>query len=110
MPENIVLFVHHRAFAPKKQQRILVVQHPYLIRGQQLPPGLLIVGGIAPTAPFCLAVGAGFDGFLAQQFRHIFVRLLLVPAQIQETVAVAHHALPLLFKQTFQLRQILQNN
>ena len=77
VPENIVLLIHHRALSSKKQQRILVVQPPHLVWGQQFPPGLLIVGRIAPAAPFCLAVGAGFNGFLAQQLRHIFVRCLL---------------------------------
>ena len=38
------------------------------------------------------------------------MRLLLVPAEEKEAVTVAHHALPLLLKQAFQLREILQNN
>ena len=35
---------------------------------------------------------------------------LLVPAEIDEAVAVAHNGLPLLLKQSLQLREVLQDD
>ena len=35
MVREIILFVHDRACAADEQQRIAVVQFPYLVRGQQ---------------------------------------------------------------------------
>ena len=44
MVHEIILFIHDRACAADEQQRIAVVQFPYLVRGQQFASGHLEIG------------------------------------------------------------------
>ena len=50
MLHEIVLLVHHGLCAPDEQDRIPIVQFAHLIRGQQLPPRHLVVGGVGTAA------------------------------------------------------------
>ena len=44
MVHEIILFIHDRTCAADEQQRIAIVQFPYLVRGQQFAPGHLEIG------------------------------------------------------------------
>ena len=65
------------------------------------------MGGFPATA---LSGVVGVDGFLAQQFAHIFVGGLLVATQVEELIAVADDGFPLLFKKCLELCQVLKND
>ena len=68
------------------------------------------VGRIIAPGPFALPVSVGVDSCLAKHLADILVRGLLVAPEKNELVAVANNALPLLFKQCFKLREVLQDD
>lgn len=110
MLENVVFQVHHGEFPSDEQNGVAVIKHTNLIRGQKLSTADLIVGGIVSASPGTLSVSVCVDGFLAQQFAHIFVGGLLVATQVEELIAVADDGFPLLFKQCLELCQVLKND
>ena len=50
MLHEIVLLIHHGLCTSNEQDRIPVVQLAHLVRGQQLPPCHLVVGGVGTAA------------------------------------------------------------
>lgn len=93
-----------------KKKCVPVVQHTHFVRCHQLSSGKLIVGGIASVSAARPSVGIRIDGLLAQQLGNILVGTLLVAAQVQKFIAVAHNTFPLLLEQSFQLRKVLDDD
>ena len=110
MMKDIVLEVPDGALSAYKKKCVPVVQHTHFVRCHQLSPGKLIVGGIASVSAARPSVGIRINGLLAQQLGNILMGTLLVAAQVQKLIAVAHNTFPLLFKQSLQLRKVLNND
>ena len=108
--ENVVFLVHLGECPADEQNGVAGSKHTNLIRGQKLSTADLIVGGIVSASPGTLSVSVRVDGFLAQQFAHIFVGGLLVATQVEELIAVADYGFPLLFKQCLELCKVLMND
>jgi len=85
--QQIVFQVNHGAFPTDKQNALAVVQQPHLVRGHKVTPGLLVVDAVTAAAPFALVIAGRGDGFLAQQFRNIFVGFFLGAAEVEKLVA-----------------------
>ena len=110
MAQHVVLVVTDGTLAANKKKRVAVVQHTHFIRCQQLAAHKLPVGGIVSLPALGLTVGVGVNGFLAQELGNVLVGALLVAAQIDELIAVADDALPLLFEQGLQLGHVLNDD
>ena len=98
MLQDIILIIKDRAFASDKSDTILVIQHTHFIRCHQLSACDLPVDRVAAVSTFGLSIGVRINRFLAEQLGHIFMRRLLVTAEIQELITVAHDAFPLFFE------------
>ena len=70
----------------------------------------MIVGGEVSAHTVAFTIGIRVDGGFTEQLRHIFVRALLVPSEIDKFVTVTDNGLPLLLKKSFELREVLQDN
>ena len=57
-----------------------------------------------------MTVRVHINRFLAEQLRHILVSRLLVTAKVKEFIAVTDDGLPLLFKQSLKLCQVLNDD
>ena len=74
MLHKVVFLIHHGLCSSDEQNRIPVVQLAHLVRGQQLPPCHLVVGGVGTAAALGFPMSFQVDGGFAQHFRDIFVR------------------------------------
>ena len=110
VPKQIVFPVAHGMLAADEQQRVCVVQQAHLVRGHQLAPRLLGVGGRAAVPPPALPVGLRVDGLLAQHLGDVLVRGGLIAAQVQQAVAVARYGLPGVLEQRLDLRKVLYDD
>ena len=110
MMKDVILEIPDGALSAYKKKCVLVVQHTHFVRCHQLSSGKLIVGGIASVSAARPSVGIRIDGLLAQQLGNILVGTLLVAAQVQKFIAVAHNTFPLLLEQGFQLRKVLDDD
>ena len=98
MFQNIVFEVFDRSLTAYKKKCVAVVQHTHFIRCHQLSACDLPVDRVAAVSTFGLSIGVRINRFLAEQLGHIFMRRLLVTAEIQELITVAHDAFPLFFE------------
>ena len=73
MVHEIILFIHDWACAADEQQRIAVVQFPYLVRSQQLAPGHLEIGRVRTGFALRLPVRFGINCGFAEHLRNVFV-------------------------------------
>ena len=110
MFQDIILIIKDRAFPSDKGDTVLVIEHTHFIRCHQLSAGQLKVGREVPSESVASAVGVGINGGFAKLFGNIFVSRLLVTPEIYKLVAVADDTLPLLFKESLELSQVLQND
>ena len=110
MMKDVILEIPDGARSAYKKKCVLVVQHTHFVRCHQLSSGKLIVGGIASVSAARPSVGIRIDGLLAQQFGNILMGTLLVAAQVQKFIAVAHNTFPLLLEQSLQLRKVLDDD
>lgn len=72
---------------------------PDFIGGQKFAAGLLVAGGCGAVGAFGNALVPGSDGFFPQHFGNVFVRTLLIPAEIYQRICITHQALPIVFEQ-----------
>ena len=110
MLQNIVLVVKDRSFPSDKGNAILVVKQSHFVGCHKLSPRDLIVRGKVAPHTVASAVGVGVDSRLAELFADVLVGALFVTAEIDKLVAVADDRFPLLFKQRFELCEILQDD
>ena len=108
--EDVVFEVPHGPFSTNKKKCVLVIQHPHFIGRHKLASRDLPVDRVASVSSTGLSIGVCINRFLAKQLGNVFVGRLLVAAKIYELVAVAHNGFPLLLKQGFELREVLNDN
>ena len=106
---KVIFLIHHGLCPTDEQNRIPVVQLPHLVRGQQLPPCHLVVGGVGTAAALGFSVGFQVDGGLTQHFRDKFVRAGLIPSQIKDAVRVAGDGFPIVLVQALDLGHVLND-
>ena len=107
MFKNMIFVVNHRVFSTNQKQRFFVVHQTYLTGGHQRSSCVLTVGGKAAVTAFALSIGIGIYGLRIEHFGNIFMGTRFVVSKVQELVAVADDAFPIVFKHGFELRQIL---
>ena len=78
--QNIVFIVDNGPFAANEDNGLAVVQHPNLVRGEQLAPCLLEVLRIGTVAAPAAAGGRGINGFFPQQLGNVLVGFLFIAA------------------------------
>lgn len=110
VPGQIEFVIQNGPFPAHKQQRLVIGKQAHFIGGHQVAACLLVVDAVAAVAAFGLAVGIRVQRFLAQQFRNVFVGFLLVAAEVQQRVAVAHKAFPAVLEQRLELGHVLDHN
>ena len=110
MMKNVILEILYGTLTAYKKKSVLIVQHTHFVRCHKLTPCELVVGRVASVSPARSTVSVRVNGLLAKQLRDIFVGGLLVTAEIEKLVTVADDAFPLLLKQGFELRQILNDD
>ena len=97
--ENVIFAVNDWPLAPDKDDGIVVIHRPDFIGGQEFAAGLLVAGGCGAVGAFGNALVPGSDGFFPQHFGNVFVRTLLIPAEIYQRICITHQALPIVFEQ-----------
>ena len=68
-----IFVIHHRALAPNEDQRLAVIQHPYLIGHEQFTPCVLVVNIAGAAAPTSDAPRPRVDGLFAERLGDVFV-------------------------------------
>lgn len=86
MPERNVFVIHDGIKSSYKNEALSVVKLPCLVRGHELTPKHIVVAAAASLPPQGLAAGALIDRALSQQLGYIFMRALLIAAQIDQGV------------------------
>ena len=109
MLHELVFQIQHRSGPTDEQDTVPVVQHPYLIRGQQFSAAHLEVGGVGTGAPLRLPMGLGVDGGLAQGLRNVLVGTALVTAKVEKGIRVAGDGFPRILIQFLDLRHVLDD-
>jgi hypothetical protein len=83
---DVDFLIHHRPLPSDKEQSVLVIHHPHLVRGQKFPASALIVGGVVSVSPTALSIAVQVDGLFPQQLRNIFMGRLLVSTEIEKLI------------------------
>ena len=109
MLHQFVFQIQNRSGPSYEQDAIPVVQHPHLVRGQQLSAAHLEVGGVGAGASLRLPMGLGVDGGLAQGLRNVLVGACLVAAEIEQRVRVAGDGFPGILVEFLDLRHVLDD-
>ena len=79
---QFVFQVHDGFRAAYKQNSVPVIKLTHLVRGEQLPAGLLEIRRVGTASPLGLPVRFGVDGSFSERFGDVVVGAGLFPAKV----------------------------